>query len=244
MTVAATPNRLLSMLGGAERSLLDRLATRVALPPGTVLEQPETPIESVYFMESGFASVLAGGDTVVETALIGFEGMTGTSLLVGDDRSINLTLVRAAGSAMRLPVPALRQALAACPSLEMLLRRYALALGAQVSQTAVANGRATVAERLARWLLMAHDRSCSDTLPFTHDVIANLLCVRRASVTIALHGLEGDRLIKANRRSITMLDRAGLESRSDPSYGVAEREYERLVGDARQAERPRLKISA
>jgi CRP-like cAMP-binding protein len=197
-------------------------------------------------MESGFASVLAGGDTAVETALIGFEGMTGTSLLMGDDRSIDLTLVRAAGSAIRLPVPALRQALAACPSLETSLRRYALAFGAQVSQTAVANGRGTVAMRLARWLLMAHDRlrPRSDSLPFTHDVIANLLCVRRASVTVALHLLEGDRLIEANRRSITMLDRTGLESRADPSYGVAERAYERLVGNAREAEWPRLKISA
>jgi CRP-like cAMP-binding protein len=244
MNLAATPNRLLTALGGPERSLLDRALTRVDLRAGTVLEQPDTPIEHVYFMESGFASVLAGGATAVETALIGFEGMTGASLLMGDDRSMNLTSVRAAGSAMRVPVPALRHALAACPSVEAFLHRYALAFGAQISQTAVANGRGTIAMRLARWLLMAHDRLRSDTLPFTHDVIATLLCVRRAGVTGGIHALEGDRLIKAHRRSITMLDRAGLERRSDPSYGVAEREYERLVGFARQAEMPMLKISA
>jgi hypothetical protein len=84
MNVAATPNRLLSTLGGPERSVLERFLTRVTLPRGTVFEHPDTPIEHVYFMESGFASVLAGGNArVVETALIGFEGMTGASLLMG-----------------------------------------------------------------------------------------------------------------------------------------------------------------
>jgi CRP-like cAMP-binding protein len=244
MNLAATTNRLLSTLAGPERNALDRFLVRVNLPRGAVLEQPDAPIEFVYFMQSGFASVHGGGDRVVETALIGFEGMTGARLLMGDDRSMNLTLMRTVGSAMRLAVPALRQGLAASPSLETFLRRYALAFGAQVSQTAVVNGRATVEKRLARWLLMAHDRFCSDTLAVTHDSIATLLCVRRASVTIALQVFEGDHLIKANRRSIMMLDRKGLERRSDPTYGVAEREYERLVGDAREVGWPRLKRSA
>jgi len=224
-------NRLLSSLRPEELELVGPSLVHVDLPLGTVLEKVGAPVEHAYFIESGFASVVAGGkDKEVETALIGYEGMTAVNLLLGDDHSINKTFVQAEGSAMRMEVADLRHALSRCVSLHGFLLRYALAFSAQVSQTAVVNGRATIEKRLARWLLMAQDRFRSDTFPLTHEFIATMLCVRRSGVTVALHILEGDHLIKANRRFITVLDRAGLERRSDPSYGVAETEYERLVG--------------
>ncbi|WP_428663838.1 Crp/Fnr family transcriptional regulator [Reyranella sp.] len=231
MTSFPSQNRLLSSLRPEELQLLGPLLVRVDLPLGTALEKVDAPIEHAYFMESGFASVVAGGkDREVETALIGFEGMTAVNLLLGDDHSINKTFIQAEGSAMRIAAADLRHALSKCPSLHGFLLRYALAFSAQVSQTAVVNGRATIEKRLARWLLMAQDRFSSDTFPLTHEFIATMLCVRRSGVTVALHILEGDHLIKANRKYITVRDRAGLERRSDPSYGVAEKEYERLVG--------------
>jgi len=230
MSAAKSPNRLLSSLSDEEFGLLAPSLKRVTLPLGTVLERIDASIEHAYFMESGFASVIAGGNKEVETALIGFEGVTAVSLLLGDDWSINKTFIQAEGTAMRISAHDLKHALGACPSLHGFLLRYALAFSVQVSQTAVANGRATIEKRLARWLLMAHDRFRSDTFPLTHEFIATMLCVRRSGVTVALHVLEGDGLIKASRKNITVLDRAGLEKKSDPSYGIAEQEYERLVG--------------
>jgi CRP-like cAMP-binding protein len=230
MSAAKSPNRLLSSLTDEEFGLLSPSLTRVTLPLGTVLERIYAPIEHAYFMESGFASVIAGDAKEVETALIGFEGVTAVSLLLGDERSINKTFIQAEGAAMRVTTQDLRNALDLCPSLHRFLLRYALAFSVQVSQTAVANGRATIEKRLARWLLMAHDRFRADTFPLTHEFIATMLCVRRSGVTVALHVLEGDGLIKANRKYITVLDRPGLERRSDPSYGIPEQEYERLVG--------------
>lgn len=230
-TAAASPNRLLSSLSDKEFGLLEPFLAPVDLPLGTVLERIDSRVEHAYFMESGFASVVAGGKKEVETALVGFEGMTAISSVLGDDLSINKTFIQAEGRAMRIGVPQLKRVLSECPSLHRFLLRYALAFSVQVSQTAVANGRATIEKRLARWLLMAQDRFRSDTFPLTHEFIATMLCVRRSGVTVALHILEGDHLIKANRRYITVLDRAGLERRSDPSYGVAEREYARLVGN-------------
>jgi len=226
----ASPNRLLSSLKSEEFDLLAPSLIRVKLPLGTILAPAHARLEHAYFMESGFASVVAGDDKEVETALIGFEGMTAVSLVLGDDRSINKTFIQGEGSAMRIAAHDLQRALFECPSLHRFLMRYALAFGAQVSQTAVVNGRATIEKRLARWLLMAQDRFRSDTFPLTHEFIATMLCVRRSGVTVALHILEGDRLIKSNRKYITVLDRPGLARRSDPSYGVAEHEYERLVG--------------
>jgi CRP-like cAMP-binding protein len=230
MSAAKSPNRLLSSLSDEEFGLLAPSLKRVTLPLGTVLERIDASIEHAYFMESGFASVIAGGNKEVETALIGFEGVTAVSLLMGDDWSINKTFIQAEGTAMRISAQDLEHALGGCPSLHGFLLRYALAFSVQVSQTAVANGRATIEKRLARWLLMAQDRFRSDTFPLTHEFIATMLCVRRSGVTVALHVLEGDGLIKASRKNIAVLDRPGLEKKSDPSYGIAEQEYERLVG--------------
>lgn len=150
MSAAKSPNRLLSSLTDEEFGLLFPSLTRITLPLGTVLERIDAPIKHAYFMESGFASVIAGGDKEVETALIGFEGVTAVSLVLGDDRSINKTFIQAEGAAMQIAAQDLRNAMGACPSLHRILLRYALAFSVQVSQTAVANGRATIEKRLAR----------------------------------------------------------------------------------------------
>jgi CRP-like cAMP-binding protein len=180
----------------------------------------------------------------VDVGLVGPEGMTGLPVVMNDDRSPNETYVQVAGSAYRVAADDLRNALAASTSLRGLLLRYAQWFLTQTIHTALAASTATIGARLARWILMAHDR-LGDCLPFTHDLLARTLGVRRSGITDALHILEGHGLIRATRGKIDVLDRPGLIDTAGGSYGVPEAEYERLLGlkadlvEAPEAARPR-----
>jgi CRP-like cAMP-binding protein len=200
-----------------------------------VIVEPNAPIEHVHFIESGLASVVAvtSDGERAEVGHIGREGMSPLSVIHGVDRSPNLTFLQAPGIAMRMPAEALREALDATPSLRALLLRYAQAFLVQVEHTALANGRYTIQERLARWLLMCHDRLDTDDLPMTHEFLALMLGVRRPGVTEAIHLLEGAQIVRGRRGHVQVLDRAGLEEIAGGCYGVPEREYERLLGPAR-----------
>ena len=124
--------------------------------------------------------------------------------------------------------------------------RYAHVFTTQLAQTALANGRAKIDARLARWLLMAADRLDNADMPLTHDLMAVMLGVRRPGVTDALHRLEGEHMIRAKRASVTITDRVALEAVAGGSYGVAEREYRRVMDPtpgAGEAECPRLPAS-
>jgi CRP-like cAMP-binding protein len=222
-------NRLLASLSVHGRALLETFLTPVELPLETVLSEPNKPIRDVYFLESGFASVVAGDGNNIEIGMVGREGMTGLSIVMGADRSVNRAFVQAAGSALRMSAQDLRVAMGRSKTLRSSLLLYAQVFSVQVGQTALVNGRARIEARLARWLLMAHDRCGGGSVPFTHRFLALMLGVRRPGVTLALHFLEGYGLIKIRRGQFTVVDRKGLEARSDPSYGVPEAEYERLI---------------
>ncbi len=226
---AARNNQLLSSLKADDMALLRPGLRHVELPLMTVLEEAGEPVKDVYFFESGFASVVTGVKVPIEIGLIGREGMSGLSIVLHDDRSVNRTFMQAGGAALSMSADRLRTALLDSPSLQSSLLRYAHAFTVQTSQTALVNGRAKLDARLARWLLMAHDRFDQNDFPFTHQFIAMMLGVRRAGVTDALHILEGRGLITARRGRITVVNRKGLEAVSDPSYGVPEAEYARLV---------------
>jgi CRP-like cAMP-binding protein len=228
-SAGAARNQLLSSLKADDLALLRPGLRKVDLPILTVLEEAGVAIKDVYFFESGFASVVTGDKVPIEIGLIGREGMSGLSIVMDDDRSVNRTFMQAGGTALRLRADRLRTALRDSPSLRSSLLRYAHAFTVQTSQTALVNGRAKLEARLARWLLMAHDRFDQTAFPFTHRFIAMMLGVRRAGVTTTLHILEGRKLIKASRGQIKVVDRKGLEALADPSYGVPEAEYERLV---------------
>ncbi len=107
--------------------------------------------------------------------------------------------------------------------------RFAQSFLIQATHTAISNGSAKLEERLARWLLMAHDRIDGDELPLIHDFLALMLGVRRPGVTVAIHSLEGQGLIEAARGVIRVIDRKGLEEVANASYGTPEAEYERLM---------------
>jgi CRP-like cAMP-binding protein len=186
----------------------------------------------VYFPESGFASVVAlqGGSKEVEVGLIGPEGMTGLPIVLGNHRSPHSTYMQASGAGRCIASEELRRAIRASRSLHDLLLKYAQAFGVQTTHTAVCNAQSKLDLRLARWLLMAHDRIGLDVLPLTHEFLALMIGVRRAGVTDALAALKAKGLITYLRGNITVKDRKGLERHAGSSYGVPEAEYRRLLG--------------
>jgi CRP-like cAMP-binding protein len=170
-------------------------------------------------MENGFASVVAnGGQRDIEVGIIGREGMSGLSVVLGsDERPANETFIQSAGTGQRIAAGELRDAIGASVSLHKVMLRYAHTFLVQTSQTALANGRSKIEERLARWLLMAADR-VEGELVLTHEFLSIMLGVRRSGVTTALQELERTGLISHRRGFITILDRDGLEEQSNGTY--------------------------
>src|ERR1043165_9048030 len=176
VTQSAIRNQLLSRLSAADFALLAPRLETVDLPVPRQLERGNKAITHAYFIESGFASVVANGqgDRSIEVGLIGREGMTGVPVILGADRSPNETFMQLAGDGWCLPAADLRRALERSTTLLRSLLLYAHAFLTQVTQTALANGRSKLDERLARWLLMAHDRTDSDELKLTHKFLATM----------------------------------------------------------------------
>jgi CRP-like cAMP-binding protein len=224
-------NRLLAVLSHADRDLLIPALETIDLDVRHILEVPNDPISHVYFVESGLVSVVGAAalNHRIEIGMVGYEGMTGLSIVLGGDRSANETLVQSSGAASRISTESLRGMLEASRSLTATLLRYVNVFMVQGSQTALANGRGRLDERLARWLLMWDDRVQPDAVAVTHEFLALLLGVRRQGVTVALHELEGKGLIRATRGEVRILDRAGLELAASGFYGVPEAEYARSI---------------
>ena len=225
-------NRLLSALSPADLVLLAPDLERVQLSLRQSLETAHQPIDLVYFLESGLGSVVARkeGGTAVEVGLFGRDGMTGTSLALGDTESPFDCFTQMDGSAMRISADNLRKAMSQSVAVTDLLRHYARAIGIQTTYTALANAQIKLEERLARWILMVDDRVDYDSFIVTHEFLAMMLGVRRAGVTVALQILESRSLIKSQRGEIVVKDREGLISLTRGTYGPAEEEYERLTG--------------
>jgi CRP-like cAMP-binding protein len=225
-------NRILSRLSCADFALIESQLTSVELPLRMQLELRGRPIEHVYFPESGILSVVANGDNKreIEVGLIGHEGMSGLAVVMGTDRSPHETYVQSAGRGWRIRSNDLRKAIQESRSLHQRFLLYGHAFLMQTGYTAVANGRSKIEEWLARWLLMAHDRTDGDTLSLTHEFLSIMLGVRRPGVTHAVNLLERVGLIHASRGTITVVDREGLEESSNGAYGTPESEFNRLFG--------------
>jgi CRP-like cAMP-binding protein len=225
-------NFLLRALSPADIALLAPHLNSGPLELRQSLEVANQPPDFIYFPEDGLGSVVARSQqgTALEIGLFGRDGMTGSSLLQGDDQSPFDCYVQMEGSASRIAVADLQQALSRSPSLTLLLTRYARSLSLQTGYTALANTQSKFDERLARWLLMVHDRAERDSFAVTHEFLAVMLGVHRPGVTVALHILEGHHLIKSIRGKISITDREGLVAFTRGAYGPAEVEYERLTG--------------
>jgi CRP-like cAMP-binding protein len=156
--------------------------------------------------------------------------MTGMSLLLGADRENFEMLVQVPGTAMRMGAAAFGKALDNIPSLRPLLHRYVLAHFEQVARTGACNGRHDINQRLARWLLMSHDRVEGDEFPMTHEFMSMMLGVRRSGITVAASALQKAGLIRYTRGQILITDRPGLEAATCECYGMARRAHDSLLG--------------
>jgi CRP-like cAMP-binding protein len=214
-------NHLLTGLADKDFGLLAAHLERVDLPVRKSLERRNKRITSVYFPESGFASVVAkgAGRQGIEVGIIGREGMTGLSLVLGASRPPrNETFIQCAGTGLCLTAARLREAIDQSVPLHRCLLRYAHDFQAQTAETALANGRAKIEDRLARWLLMADDRVDGPELPLTHEFLSLMLGAQRGGVTLAVHALERAGLISTRRAKITIVDRKALEKKSNGTY--------------------------
>ena len=190
-----------------------------------------TPIEHVHFVQSGIVSVVAQSSEGrrIEVGIVGSEGFSGLPLALGAGQSPNQEFVQVPGTALRMPVAEFRRAAAAMPEFRSLLLCYVHAFMTQVAQSLLSVGADHLGPRLARWLLMCQDRVHGPVLPLTHEFISMMLSVRRSGVTDTIHILEGEKLIKATRGQILILDRPGLLLFAGNSYGVPEQEYMRVI---------------
>jgi CRP-like cAMP-binding protein len=203
----------------------------VSLTVPNTLIAPDTIIQSVWFVESGFVSLVTTLDdgTQAEVGLVGREGMVGTPLVNGVETAFSEGYVQANGAALQMEATTFRRALDDEPPLRSLLLRYSEAAHAQTTQTAACNGRHGLEQRLARWLLMAHDRIDGDDLPLTQEFLALMLCVHRPSITVVARTLQRAGIIRYGRGHIAVLDRAALEATSCDCYSAVQRRFDRIL---------------
>lgn len=188
-------------------------------------------LDAVYFPEEGMLSLvlnLADGGTA-EVGVVGWEGMSAASLIVGVDRSYTECMVQIPGRALRMDAWIFARLMSEHASLREVLLRYTDTFTAQVTQTAACNGRHELDARLARWLLMAHDRARDTTIAVTQEFLAMMLGVRRPSVTITAGLLQQKRLIQQMNGRVVILDRPGLEAHSCECYEAAIQRYKTVM---------------
>jgi CRP-like cAMP-binding protein len=225
-------NQILSALSPSDLSLLEPFLKFGGVALRKEIERPNRAIENIYFPESGIVSVVAvqPSNVSVEVGLIGREGMSGISFLLGASRSPHATYVQVAGEAQWISATELRSAVNSSRTLQELFLRYAHTFMVQIAHTAIANARARIDQRLARWILMALDRTDHSELQLTHEFLAIMLGVRRAGVTEALRSLKRRKMIHTARSEIIVINRKLVEALAGNLYGVPEQEYRRLIG--------------
>jgi CRP-like cAMP-binding protein len=229
--VIGTRNLLLRSLPGADMEVLLPLLKKVSLRTGDVCVEPNAPIESLYFLESGLGSSVFPDEQrgTTELGMQGYEGLIGLPILLGADRGPQKVFMQVGGTAQRISAEAIAALMDRSATLRRLLLRYVQVFLLQSAQTAYANARFSIHERLARWILMAADR-LGPKVALTHEYLAYMLGARRASVTEGLHVLEGKHLIRNTRGLIVLRDRDGMEALAGLSYGIPEAEYRQLIG--------------
>lgn len=220
-----TRNAILSSLTPADADLLLPKLTQTSLKLRQQLERPKKPVEHVYFIEDGMASVVANGlsnQGEVEVGVIGREGMTGTSVVLSGDYPTSETYMQIAGGGQRISADDLRRVFEQSASFRRLILRYVHAFMTHLARTALTNARDNIEARLARWLLLARDRIDGDDIPITHEFLSVMLGTTRPGVTMVLQALERKGLIALDRKRITISNRSGLIKATNQSYGGPE----------------------
>lgn len=225
-------NQLLRTLSAADFALLQPHLDRVSFAVGDEVALAGEPIDWVRFPEAGIAGILdhAEGDRRLAIGLVGREGMLGWPLLLGETRWPHDVAMRAeAGAALRIAAPALRAAIDRSPSLRDSLLRFAHVFALQVGQSVCSALIHPVDRRMARWILLYHDRVRGEEIFLTHEEFRLMLGVRRSSVTDALHKLEAERAVRALRGRVIVRDRQRLLELASDTYGKPEEAYARLI---------------
>lgn len=215
-------NRLLATLPKNEYQRLLLLLEHVTLPFAEVLYEPGASNRHVYFPNDSIVSLLVevADRSTLEVGIVGNEGMAGINVFMGVSTPRYRAVVQGAGTALRMKATALRKETRHVGSLHRLLHRYSHSLLTQASQSAACNRFHRVNARLARWLLMTHDRLGADEFRMTQEFMSNMLGVRREGVTGAAGILQRDQLISYSRGLVKILNRAGLEAVSCECYRI------------------------
>ncbi len=227
-------NRLLALLPPDDYKRLRPRLKPVALEAKHVLYEARSPIYHAYFPSRGVVSALnvMEDGRAIEVATVGNEGMVGLPLLVGARTAANRVIVQVPGEALRLGADVVREEVSRDSALRRLLILYHTAFLSQVSQAVACNGLHSAQQRCCRWLLMTQDRAQSDVFPMTHELLAEMLGVRRSTVSEVLEPLQKKGLIRYSRGKFTVLDRKGLMGCACECYRRISEEFERLFAAA------------
>ena len=225
-------NRILAALPSDEYERLQPQLKRTELTHGIVLYETGGPVEHVYFPVNALISLVVPMEdgSAVEVGLVGNDGMSGMSALIGEAMSTDRAIVHIPGGAVRASLAVIKEEFGRGGVLHELLLRYMIAHLKLVAQTLACNAMHTVEKRLARWLLICKDRVASDDLKLTQEFIAEMLGTRRATVSVAASALQTEGLIEYRRGNIRILDQRGLEEFSCECYKVVKEETGRLLG--------------
>ncbi len=229
---APSTNLLLSALPSREYNRLLSHFDRVPLDFRTVLHEVGQPIRYLYFPTSGMLSLLLARDgrrTSMEVGVVGREGMVGLSVFLGASSEATRSIVQVPGEALRIQAEKFHGLVGRDSKLHDLLLRYVHVFLTQLTHGVACNALHSIEKRLCRWLLTVHDRAGCDRFPLTHEFLAAMLGVRRASVTEAARRLRQKGLIRYGRGQLTVLDRRGLERNVCGCYRLVRAELDRLM---------------
>ncbi|WP_244478162.1 MULTISPECIES: Crp/Fnr family transcriptional regulator [unclassified Methylobacterium] len=226
-------NSLLSRMHPDDYAAIETVLEPVTLKRKDVLIQPGQPLTHMRFIESGVASVVVGTreGRRIEVGIIGSEGASGLPLLFDVESTPHETFMQIDGEALQVDKASFRNLVEERPAFRKLMMRYAHIFQLLTAQTALSHGSYTLEERLARWLLMCHDRVSGDEFPITHEFLSVMLGVHRPGVTTTIHILEGAGTVRARRSHIEIVNRDKLKLIAGESYGIPEAEYRRLIAE-------------
>ena len=224
-------NGLLAALPAADYDRLLPHLEFVEMPFGTTICEAGEQMQYAYFLTSSIVSLLyeTADGAASETAVIGYEGLVGVDIVMGGGASLNRAFIKSAGYGFRIKASALKEEFARGGPLQQLLLRFTQALFSQMAHTVACNRHHTIVQQLCRWLLLSLDRLPSNKISMTQDLIANMLGVRRESVTEAARKLQDEGLIHYSRGQITVVDRVGLEEQICECYTSLTKEYDGLL---------------
>lgn len=222
----ASPNALIRALPSESRAILMRSCSRRMLACGDALDSLDAPL--IFFPETAILSLINAQG--VEMGLVGYEGMSGWSILLGSMPHGLTCTVECSGAVLAVHASELTRLCRTLPPVRSMVLRFIEVTVAQMMDTIGAAANHCVSARLARRLLMLHDRGVGDSYEVTHARLAEALAVRRASVTDGLHLLEGERTLRCTRNRITVLDRSALLTAAGAAYGGAEKAYRQMIG--------------